>query len=70
MYKTIWSIWNLTDSKKVEFVYYHFGETPLFPSKFFKENKVYETKMLWNIKLIFSIPLFFKCLIHDCYIKL
>ena len=63
MYKTIWAIHN--GVFKTEFTQYHFGKTPKFPTWYMEENTVYEIEMLWNLKLVNTLKMFFKCLFHE-----
>ena len=69
MYKTIWAIKDITDNTKTEFTYYHFSKEPKFPAWYMEKDHVYEVKMLWNIKLIHTPALFFKCLTGFCIMK-
>lgn len=67
MYKTIWFI---NDGKsKIEFTYYHFGKEPKFPSWYMEEGIVYEIEMVWNIKLVSTPKIFFKCLFQQWIIR-
>ena len=62
MYKTVWFI-NDGESK-VTFYYYHLGKEPKFPTWYLQEEKVYEIEMVWNMKLVFTPKIFFKCLFN------
>ena len=67
MYKTVWII---NDGiAPIEFTYYHFGKKPKFPSWYMKENATYDIEMLWNIPLINTLTIFFKCLFHKWTIR-
>ena len=69
MYKTIWRIKDTIENDITELTWYHFGKEPKFPTWYMEENKIYEIEMLWNLKLIFTPTLFFKCLTHFYKIK-
>lgn len=71
MYKTIWAIYDETEQEKIKtnFVYYHFGKNPQFPSWYFEEGHIYIIEMLWNVKIIINIKTFMKCLFHEYVIK-
>lgn len=62
MYKTHWEIKN--EQYIIFLDCYHFGKTPRFPSNFLKENKAYEIEMIWNLKLINTPEIFWKCLLR------
>ena len=64
MYKTVWLIINETDSTETKFTYYHFGKEPKFPSWYIEENHIYSIEMIWNLKLVITPSIFFKCLFH------
>ena len=64
MYKTAWFIIDETNDTKTEFIYYHFGKEPQFPSWYMEAHHVYNIEMLWNFKLIITPALFFNCLFH------
>lgn len=67
MYKTVWNIYD--GEYKTELTWYHFGKKPKFPTWYMEEDKVYKIEMIWNIKLIHTPKMFFKCLIHFYKIK-
>lgn len=67
MYKTIWTI--NEGENKTELTYYHFGKEPKFPTWYMEEGRVYEIEMDWNLKLMHTPRLFFKCLFHDYVIR-
>lgn len=69
MTKTTWMIIDETTNTKTELTYYHFGKEPKFPSWYMEEGKVYEIEMVWNLKLIHTPKLFFRCLTHFYKIK-
>ena len=69
MYKTIWMIKSLTENITTELTWYHFGKDPKFPTWYMEESKTYEIKMIWNIKLLHTPKLFFRCLTHFYKIK-
>ena len=69
MTKTIWMITDETDNIKTGLVYYHFSKEPKFPTWYMEEGHIYSIKMLWNIKLINSLSVFFKCLVHRYIIE-
>ena len=69
MYKTIWKIKDIVDSAETELTYYHFGKNPQFPAWYREENHIYEIEMIWNFKLLKTLPLFIKCLTHYYIIK-
>ena len=72
MYKTTWLIEYEEEEgckQKVEFIQYHFGKTPKFPSWYMEENKLYTIEMIWNFKLIIKPSIFMKCLFHQYIIK-
>lgn len=62
MYKTIWSVINLETNAKTIVAYYHFGKEPKFPDSYMKEGTAYEIEMAFNLKLLNTPKLFFKCL--------
>lgn len=63
MYKTVWFI---NDGKfRTEFTYYHFGKEPKFPTWYMEEGVTYGIKMIWNLKLVCTPKMFFKCLFHE-----
>ena len=68
MYKTVWLIIE-NDKIKTKFSWYHFGSTPKFPTWYMEKNKTYEIEMIYNIKLIINLKIFFKCLFHHYEIK-
>ena len=68
MYKTIWAIIT-NNEEKTELTWYHFGKTPKFPVWYMEENKIYTIEMIWNLKLITTPKIFFKCLFHHYKIK-
>ncbi len=68
MFKTIWSI-NDGESR-TELTYYHFGKEPKFPSWYMQEGIAYEIEMVWNLKLIHTPKLLFKCLFREYEIRL
>lgn len=63
MTKTVWII---TDENniKTKLTYYHFGKEPKFPSWYMEENHVYTIEIVWNVKLVKTFNIFFKCLTH------
>lgn len=63
MYKTIWMIHDEIDNTDTKLTYYHLGEKPKFPTWYFEENHSYNVEMMWNLKLVKTPKLFFKCLI-------
>lgn len=67
MYKTIWLI--NTEEFRVEFTYYHFGKEPKFPSWYLQKGIVYKIEMEWNVKLVNTPKMFFKCLFHKTLIS-
>lgn len=68
MYKTVWYI-NYGDFK-TELTYYHFGKEPKFPSWYMQEEgTTYEITIVWNLKLVRSPKMFFKCLFRDWLIR-
>lgn len=69
MYKTIWGITDVMENTSTELTYYHFGKEPKFPTWYMEEEKVYEIEMLWNLKLLHTPKIFFKCLTHFYKIK-
>lgn len=69
MYKTIWVIHDLTTDTNTELVYYHFGKEPFFPSWYMEEKHAYEIEVLWNVKLLNTVSIFFKCLTHYYIIR-
>ena len=69
MYKTIWGIKDVTENVFIELIYYHFGKEPKFPTWYMEEEKVYEVEMFWNLKLLYTPKIFFKCLTHSYKIK-
>lgn len=71
MYKTVWYIKyeRKGRNQEVEFNQYHFGKTPRFPSWYMEENQVYTIEMLWNIKVVFSLSAFMKCLSRQYIIR-
>lgn len=64
MTKTIWMVINETENTKTELTYYHFGKEAKFPNVYMEENYVYTIEMIWNLRLITTPALFFKCLTH------
>lgn len=64
MYKTIWKVKDIVENNIIELTWYHFGKEPKFPTWYMEKNKIYEIEMLWNLKLLFTPTLFFKCLTH------
>ena len=67
MYKTVWLI---NDGEfKTEFTLYHFGKEPKFPSWYMEAGKVYEIEMIWNVKLVCTPKMFFKCLFREHIIR-
>lgn len=67
MYKTIWSI---NDGKYItKFTYYHFGKEPKFPSWYMEEGIAYEIEVIWNVKLVRTFKMFFKCLFREYVIS-
>lgn len=69
MTKTIWLIIDETANTKVELTYYHFGKEPQFPKRYLEADHVYTIEMIWNLKLLKTPELFFKCLTHFRIIK-
>ena len=71
MYKTVWYIEYEEEGRKqkVEFNQYHFRKTPKFPSWYMEENRVYTIEMVWNLKVIFSLSAFMKCLFRQYNIR-
>lgn len=69
MYKTTWAIKDLDANTETELVYYHFGKDPKFPTWYMEEGHSYEIEMIWNLKLLHTVPAFFKCLTHSYTIK-
>lgn len=67
MYKTIWSIND--GQSRTEFTYYHFSKEPKFPSWYLQEGNAYEIEMVWNLKLVRTLSIFFKCLFHEWVIR-
>ena len=67
MYKTVWLI--NTKEFKTEFTYYHFGKEPKFPSWYMEEGTAYEIEMVWNLKLMRTPTIFFKCLFHEYEVR-
>ena len=68
MYKTVWQI--NYENFKTELTYYHFGKEPKFPSWYMQEeNTTYEIEMVWNLKLVYTPKMFFKCLFRDWLIR-
>lgn len=67
MYKTIWYIDD--EDYRIELTWYHFGKKPKFPTCYMLKGIIYEIEMLWNLKLIFTLKTFFKCLFHKCTIE-
>lgn len=68
MYKTVWQI--NYEEFKTELTYYHFGKEPKFPSWYMQEeNTIYEIEMKWNLKLVRTHKMFFKCLFRDWIIR-
>lgn len=67
MYKTIWYI---NDGEfETELTWYHFGKEPKFPTWYMEDGIIYEIEMIWNLKLVFTLITFFKCLFHKYIIK-
>lgn len=67
MYKTIWHI---NDGEfETELTWYHFGKEPKFPTWYMEDGIIYEIEMIWNLKLVFTLITFFKCLFHKYIIK-
>ena len=62
MYKTIWFVNN--NKFETKLTYYHFGKKPQFPFWYMQKENVYEVEMIWNIKLVYTPKMFFKCLFH------
>ena len=69
MYKTVWMIKSLTENITTELTWYHFGKEPKFPSWYMEEGETYEIEMIWNLKLIYTPKMFFRCLTHFYKIK-
>lgn len=69
MTKTTWIIIDKTDNTETELTYYHFSKEPKFPTWYMEEGHIYSIEMLWNIKLIKSLSIFFKCLVHHYIIS-
>ena len=69
MWKTIWIITDETENVSTELTYYHFKAEPKFPSWYMEANHSYNIEMIWNIKLIRTFNIFFKCLTHFYIIK-
>ena len=71
MYKTIWKIQCSARKEQytAEFTQYHFGANPKFPRWYFEEGKTYEVEMLWNVKIINTPKMLFKCLFNEYVIK-
>ena len=67
MYKTMWYIYD--GNQEAELIAYHFGKEPRFPSRYLQEETTYEIEMLWNISLIATAKIFFKCLFHKYIIR-
>ena len=63
MYKTVWFIND--EESKTELTYYHFGKEPKFPSWYLQESIAYEIEMVWNVKLVCTPKMFFKCLFRN-----
>jgi hypothetical protein len=68
MYKTIWII--NAGRSKTELTCYHFGNKPKFPSRYMVEGVSYEIEMVWNLKLVSTLKMFFKCLFHNYSLKI
>lgn len=67
MYKTVWLI---NDGEfKTELTYYHFSKDPKFPSWYMGEGTAYEIEMAWNLKLMHTPTIFFKCLFHEYEVR-
>ena len=62
MYKTVWIIND--ENSKIKLTYYHFGKSPQFPPRYMQAELFYETEMLWNVPLVYTPKMFFKCLFH------
>lgn len=62
MYKTRWEIKN--EQYIIFLDYYHFGKHPRFSSNLLTENEAYEIEMIWNLKLINTPKIFWKCLLR------
>ena len=69
MYKTVWMIKSLTKNITTELTWYHFGKDPKFPSWYMEEGETYEIEMIWNLKLLHTPKMFFRCLTHFYKIK-
>ena len=69
MTKTIWMIKDETDNTTTELTYYHFKSNPQFPSWYMNENPLYTVEMIFNLKLVRTPKIFFKCLTHFYVIK-
>ena len=67
MYKTIWFI--NVEKSKTELTYYHFGKKPKFPTWYMEKDVTYEIEMKWNVKLIHTPKIFFKCLFREWIIR-
>jgi hypothetical protein len=67
MYKTVWFIND--GNYKTEFTFYHFGKEPKFPSWYMEAGKVYEIEMMWNLNLVHTPKMFFKCLFREHIIR-
>lgn len=67
MYKTVWNVFYGDSLTKLTL--YHFKKEPRFPSWYMQEGFYYEIDVLWNVKLIFTLKTFFKCLFHKCIIS-
>lgn len=67
MYKTIWYINN--GESITEFTYYHFGKQPKFPSWYMEEGFVYEIEMKFNLRLVPTLKMFYKCLVHEYRVR-
>lgn len=64
MTKTIWMISDGTTNPKTELTYYHFGKEPQFPKWYMEANYTYTIEMMWNLKLVKTPKMFFRCLTH------
>lgn len=69
MTKTVWMIIDETANIKTELTYYHFSKEPQFPKWYLEANHTYTIEMIWNLKLVKTPELFFKCLTHFHIIK-
>lgn len=68
MYKTVWQI--NYEEFQTELTYYHFGKEPKFPSWYMQEEGItYKIEMKWNLKLVRTPKMFFKCLFRDWIIR-